>query len=134
MNSAEFKSLKKGDLIQFAGPSHPDNAGTWEVRLVAKSGRVRTRRTSDGKKGSCITPALWKFAPPPVPSNAHKRVTIKPSTYRGKEGYTVNSGRGINCFCPTREQADAYKALLKSDVSREEHERRSYEILCGKKS
>lgn len=133
MNTAEFKSLKKGDLIQFAGHTVPDNEGTWEVRLVAKNGRVRTRRTSDGKKGSCSTPALWKFASLSVPSNASRRVTIKPSTYRGKEGYTVNSGRGINCFCTTREQADAYKTLVKSDVSSEERQRRSYEILCGKK-
>lgn len=59
------------------------------------------------------------------------RISIRASTYRGQRGFTVNAGHGRNIFCTTREQADAYKALLQAELPFEEHCARSHEILCG---
>ena len=59
------------------------------------------------------------------------RVSIRASVYRGQEGYTVNSGRDRNVFCPTREQAEAYRELIRAELPFEQHCRRSHEILCG---
>jgi hypothetical protein len=60
-----------------------------------------------------------------------KRVTIKASVYRGKHGFTVNYGRELDVFCTSREQAEAYKALIRAELPFAEHCARSYEILKG---
>ena len=59
------------------------------------------------------------------------RITIRASAYRGKAGFTVNSGAGKSCFCTSRAQAEAYRELLRADLPAGEHCARSFEILCN---
>lgn len=58
------------------------------------------------------------------------RVSIRSSVYRGREGYTVSSGAS-KVFCRTREQAEAYRELIRAELPFEQHCARSHEILCG---
>ncbi len=49
------------------------------------------------------------------------RISIRPLTYRGREGFSLAGvdpqGRGVRIFCQTREGADAIKQAIKAGDS-----------------